>query len=204
MPTSTVVISEEVGPETRDWRLAPCPPLSLKSHTPSLKGFTLLELTVVLFIIGLLIAAVAPRFGDITGTRLNASARHLATMVRYLSGEAALRNRAYRLNYDLDKQVYWVTTLIPTQDSAEFKLDASPLARPVQLPPAITFADVQTPGVGRVSTGQVSTYFHPQGYTDPTIIHLRDQHSRAVTVLIPSLTGEAQVYEGYVDGFVRR
>jgi len=190
--------------ETRDWRLAPLLPSSLKPQVLSLKGFTLLELAVVLFIIGLLVVAVAPRFSDITGTRLNASARHLAAIVRYLSGEAALRNRPYRLNYDLDKQVYWVTVLVPTQDSAEFKLDASPLSRPVQLPPAITFADVQTPGVGRVSTGRVSTYFHPQGYADPTVIHLRDQHSRAVTVLIPSLTGEARVYEGYVDGFVRR
>jgi general secretion pathway protein H len=204
MLTWIAAIFEKVGLAIRDWKLALLSSLSLKSQVSSLKGFTLLELTVVLFIIGLLIAAVVPRFDDITGARLNASARHLAAIVRYLAGEAALRNRSYGLNYDLDKQIYWVTVLVPTQDSAEFKLDASPLSRPVQLPQAITFADVQTPGVGRVSSGRVSTYFHPQGYADPTVIHLRDQHARAVTVLIPSLTGEARVYEGYVDGFVRR
>jgi Tfp pilus assembly protein FimT len=159
---------------------------------------------VVIFIIGLLIAAVAPRLGDIAGARLHTSARRLAAVVRYLSGEAALRNRPYRLNYDLDKHVYWVTALVSTQESAEFKFDASPLARPVQLPPTITFADVQIPGIGRVSAGQASTSFHPQGYADPTVIHLRDQRSHAVTILIPSLTGEARVYEGYVDGFARR
>jgi hypothetical protein len=60
---------------------------------------------------------------------------------------------------------------------------------------------VQAPGVGRVSTGRVHTHFLPHGYTDPTLIHLRDQSARIVTVLIPSLTGEARIYEGYVDRF---
>jgi general secretion pathway protein H len=173
----------------------------LTPHASRCKGFTLLELTVVLFIIGLLVAAVVPRFGDITGTRLNASARHLAAMVRYLSGEAALRNRPYRLNYDLDKQTYWVSFLVTHQDRAEFTPDASPLARPVQLPPTVAFADIQTPGVGRVRTGLIATHFLPHGYADPTVIHLRDQRARMVTILIPPLTGEARIYEGYVDDF---
>ncbi|HXG21456.1 MAG TPA: prepilin-type N-terminal cleavage/methylation domain-containing protein [Methylomirabilota bacterium] len=164
-------------------------------------GFTLLELAVVLFIIGLLVAAMAPRLGDVSGARLEATAKRLAAVVRYVSGEAALRNQPYRLNYDLDKQRYWVTKLVVTQESAEFRNDLTPLSRPVQLPSTITFADVQAPGVGRISMGQVYTHFLPHGYADPTIIHLRDQRSHTVTVLIPPLTGEARIYEGYVDGF---
>lgn len=167
-------------------------------------GFTLLELTVVLFVIGLLIATITPHLGTVGGARLDATAKRLAAVARYLAGEAALQNRLYRLNYDLDKQTYWITTLVATQNRAEFTEDYSLLARAVQLPPAITFADVQAPGVGRVSTGHVHTHFFPHGYTDPTLIHLRDQYSRVVTVLIPGLTGEARIYEGYVDGFVRR
>jgi type II secretory pathway pseudopilin PulG len=161
-------------------------------------------LAVVLFIIGLLAAAVFPHLGNVSGARLDATAQRLAAAVRYLSGEAALRNRPYRLNYDLDKQSYWVTTLVTTQENKEFHLDQTPLSRPVQLPPMITFADVQTPGIGRVSTGRVYTHFLPHGYADPTVIHLRDQRARIVTVLIPPLTGEARIYEGYVDGFVKR
>jgi general secretion pathway protein H len=186
--------------KTRNGRFAS----RLTSHASRYKGFTLLELTVVLFIVGLLIATIAPRLGNVGGARLDATAKRLAAVVRYLAGEAALQNRPYRLNYDLDKHTYWITTLVATQDGAEFKEDLSPLSRAVQLPPAITFADVQAPGVGRVSVGRVYTHFLPQGYTDPTLIHLRDQHSRVVTVLIPALTGEARIYEGYVDGFVRR
>lgn len=202
MPTWTAAISEKRR-ETRDWRLVIfCP--SLQPPASSLKGFTLLELTVVLFIIGLLIATIVPHLGDVGSAQLDATARRLSAVVRYLAGEAVLQNRTYRLNYDLDKQTYWITALVAAQDGAEFIEDQSPLSRPVQLPPPITFADVQVPGVGRVSTGRVYTHFLPQGYTDPTLIHLRGQSSRAVTVLIPPLTGEARIYEGYVDGFVQR
>ena len=202
MPTWTAAISEK-RQETKGWKLVISYP-SLKPQASSLKGFTLLELTVVLFIVGLLIATIVPHLGNVGGARLDATAKRLAAVVRYLAGEAALQNRPYRLNYDLDKHTYWVTTLVATQDGAEFQEDLSLLSRTVQLPPAITFADVQAPGVGRVSTGHIYTHFLPQGYTDPTLIHLRDQYSRVVTVLIPSLTGEARIYEGYVDGFVRR
>jgi len=124
--------------------------------------------------------------------------------VRYLGGEAAFSGRLYRLHYDLDQRTYWVTVFTVTQGRGEFIADPSPLSRPVQLPPAIAFADVFVPSVGRVRTGQVQTHFYPQGYADPTVIHLRDQHSRVVTVTIPPLTGEARISEGYVDVFSNR
>ncbi len=176
----------------------------LTSHVSSLRGFTLLELSLVLFIIGLLVTVIVPRLGDLSGTRLESSARRLAALVRYLNGEAAFSSQLYRLNYDLDKRIYWVSVLAASRDATEFIPDDSPLARPVQLPPSITFVDVHVPSAGRVRTGQVYTHFYPQGYTDPTVIHLRDQHSRIVTVTIPPLPAEVGVYEGYVDGFANR
>ncbi len=171
--------------------------------TPS-PGFTLLELSLVLFIIGLLVTVIMPRLGDLSGTRLESSAQRLAALVRYLNGEAAFSSQLYRLNYDLDKRIYWVSVLAADRDAREFIPDISPLARPVQLPASITFVDVHVPSAGRVSTGQVYTHFYPQGYTDPTVIHLRDQHSRVVTVTIPPLPTEVGIYEGYVDGFAGR
>jgi len=174
------------------------------SDSFSISGFTLLELTVVLFIIGLLVAVLVPRFGDLSGARLESSARRLAALVRYLNGEAAFRSQLYRLNYDLDRQIYWVTVLTANQEATEFLPDSSPLARPVQLPTNVAFADVRVSNAGRVSAGQVYTHFYPQGYTDPTIIHLRDQRSRMVTIMIPPLPAEVRVQEGYVDGFTGR
>jgi len=162
-------------------------------------GFTLLELSLVLFIIGLLVTVLVPRLGGFEHARLDTSAKRLAALVRYLHGEAAFRGQTYRIQYDLDQHQYGVQILIPSQATKTFVADESPLSQTVQLPTNVTFADIRIPSIGRVHTGQVFTHFYPQGYTDPTVIHLRDQQSRTVTVLIPPITGEATVYEGYVD-----
>ena len=168
-------------------------------HASRSSGFTLLELSLVLFIIGLLVTVLVPRLGGLEHTRLDASAKRLAALVRYLNGEAAFHGQTYRIQYDLDQHRYEVQVLTPSQVTKTFVADESSLSQPVQLPENVTFADIQVPSIGRVSAGQVFTHFYPQGYTDPTVIHLRDQQSRTMTVIIPPITGEAAVYEGYVD-----
>jgi len=168
-------------------------------HASRSSGFTLLELSLVLFIIGLLVTVLVPRLGGLDRARLETSAQRLAALVRYLSGEAAFRGHVYRIRYDLDQHRYGVQVLTPSQEMKTFVADESPLSLPVQLPTNITFADIRVPSVGLVSSGQVFTHFYPQGYTDPTVIHLRDQQSRILTVIVPPVTGEVAVYEGYVD-----
>ncbi len=188
MRTSTAATCRGLGSGRRRGR--PVPSCSWRPTSPlaNSTGFTLLELAVVMFIVGLLIAVAMPRLTDLAGARLEASARRLATLARYLSGEAVFRGRLYRLHYDVDRHVYWVTVLTTSQQGAEFVDEESPLAQPVHLPPAVVFADVDVPDVGRVSTGQVYTHFYPHGYADPTVIHLRDQSAQVVTVMIPPLT----------------
>src|SRR5438105_2523939 len=103
MPTWIATTCEKESLESRVW--------SLESEGQSLQsairnpqsalpkgGFTLLELSVVLFIIGLLVTIALPRLGDLSGARLESSARRLAALVRYLGGEAAFSGRLYRLH----------------------------------------------------------------------------------------------------------
>ena len=74
-------------------------------------GFTLIELSLVIFVVGLLLVVAVPRLGSLGRARHYTSAKRLATLARYLHAEAALRNRVYRLNYDLDQRRHWVTVL---------------------------------------------------------------------------------------------
>lgn len=210
MPTWIAVTSEEERGKRRNgetgkrrravavWKPGLFTPCFMRQASRS-SGFTLLELSLVLFIIGLLVTVLVPRLGGLEHARLDASAKRLAALVRYLNGEAAFRGQTYRIQYDLDQHRYGVQVLTPSQATKTFVADESPLSQPVQLPPNVTFADIRVPSIGRVSAGQVFTHFYPQGYTDPTVIHLRDQQSRTMTVIIPPITGEAAVYEGYVD-----
>jgi prepilin-type N-terminal cleavage/methylation domain-containing protein len=166
-------------------------------------GFTLIELSLVLFIIGLLVTVLLPRFGDIGAARVESSARRLAALVRYVNGEAAFSGQVYRIRYDLGEQSYAVQVLVPSRGTAEFVADSSPMSQPVRFPSGVTFADVRVAQAGRINSGQVFTHFYPHGYVDPTVVHLQDQRARMMTVIIPPITGEARVYEGYIDGISR-
>lgn len=160
-------------------------------------GFTLLELSLILLILGVLFTLFVPRLRNVADVRLVSAAERLAATARYLFAEAAFTGQLYRLHYNLDKRTYWVTVLGRVQDSLEFVQDPAPLSRRVIFPPDVTFANVITPSLGTIAAGEVFTHFYPQGYADPTVIHLRNQRGRFSTVIIPPLTGEARVYDGY-------
>ena len=149
------------------------PPSESRAH-----GFTLIELTIVLLILGIAASFVIPRLRDADSTALTSSAARLATTARYLYEEAAFRRRPMRLNLDLDKQAYWVTVLNDDPDDPQFVVEDSPIARPVALPRAVTFADVVLPVLGTVHEGLVFAQFLPEGYADPLVVHAAERHSR--------------------------
>jgi prepilin-type N-terminal cleavage/methylation domain-containing protein len=103
-------------------------------------GFTLLEIAIVLFIMGLIISLAIPYFGGFTGARLKSEARRLAGRATYLYDAAASEKVVMRLNLDLDSNSYFVTRLDPYQPNASFHLQPGFLGR-VMLPPGIRLRD---------------------------------------------------------------
>lgn len=182
MPTSTAAPSSDPRPRSRDRS----------------SGFTLLELAVVLLILGIAASFVAPRLRDPDALALSSSAERLATTARYLYDEAAYQRLPMRLNFDLDRQMYFVTVLGGDPDAPEFVPVDSPLARPVALPDSVAFRDVVLPAVGTVSEGTVFAQFSPEGWADPLVVHLRGRSGGDATMAIEPLTGRTRVADRYV------
>lgn len=91
------------------------------------EGFTLVELTLVVLIVGILMSMALPRLTILAGERLDSGARRLATLIRYLHDEAALRGTVYRLTLDLDEASWAVHSWAPLAASAspEFGTDTA-------------------------------------------------------------------------------
>src|SRR5262249_54346233 len=138
----------------------------------STSGFTLIELSLVLLIMTVVFALVIPRLRDPGRTELLAHARRLVLTFRLLRDEAVLNGSAYRLNYDLTQQRYWVTA-DQSADLADFIRDIGSLARGTQLEDPVGITDIVLPTLaGKVNQGQIYTVFYPDGSVDPTVIHL--------------------------------
>ena len=58
------------------------------------KGFTLIELMVVIVVLGIMMTLVIPQLGNIGDANLKRSARHLTGMIRFLRDEAQAKKRS--------------------------------------------------------------------------------------------------------------
>ncbi|MCK6556710.1 GspH/FimT family pseudopilin [Candidatus Binatia bacterium] len=161
-------------------------------------GFTLLEISLVVLILGVMLTLLLPRLRDPGRAELDAQARRLMLVFRLLRSEAVLNGSAYRLNYDLDQQRYWA---MPQEggDLMDFARDMGSLARGTQLVAPVGIADVVLPTlVGKVAEGQVYTVFYPDGSVDPTVIHLGNGRE-AYTLWLNPMNGRLVADRGYQD-----
>ncbi len=169
-------------------------PILQAGNWKSRRGFTLIELVVVLFIVALVAGLVIPRLGlFISHGDTQKAVRQMRGLVRYLSGLAITTKTEYRLYYDLKKGVCWAAH---RDEQGEFIPEQESLIRPLHLPPGVRFQDIITPR-GEHREGVAYTDFFPSGGVEWTLIHLEGD-SRITLRLLP-LTGELKVYEGYVS-----
>ncbi len=159
-------------------------------------GFTLLEIAVVLFIMGLMLLIAIPQFGGFRSAQLKSAARRLAGRANYLFEEAAARKLVIRLVFDLDRNAYAVMIADPYAASPMFFADRSPADAPVVLPLAVRIRDVTVQGAGTFTRGAVACQFYPEGYADATLIHLVDASGDEITLALNSLTGRVSIANG--------
>ncbi len=77
------------------------------SGQASHRGFTLVELMIVVAVIALATAAVVPALNSVTGANARSAAGDLAGTLRYLYDTAALRHVTCRMVLDLEGRAYW-------------------------------------------------------------------------------------------------
>jgi general secretion pathway protein H len=159
-------------------------------------GFTLLELAVILFIIGLMITVVLPNTGGYRKAELRSSARRLAGRVSYLYDQAESQKVVLRLIFDLDHNSYAVARFDLYSANPQFVADNSMGGKPFTFPPATALRDVTVADLGTFNAGLVATQFYPEGYVDATLVHLADASGDVMTLTINPMTGQVLIRAG--------
>jgi Tfp pilus assembly protein FimT len=165
---------------------------------PHSKGFTLIELTVIIVVLGVMLSLIIPRLGELGEANLKRSARHLTGMIRFLRDEAQATKFRYRLRFDVTEGQYWTekwTLLNPNERTFEFKRFSSEMGTEGSLSGQTTFRDV------KVASHPDDPYieFSPEGWVEHALIHLRDGEGRDFTLMVNSLTGDTEFREGYIE-----
>jgi general secretion pathway protein H len=160
------------------------------------RGFTLIELAMVLLVLGIVSAVAMPRVGGMLDRqRMRRTINVVRGTVRYVQARAALEKKVYRLTFDLDKQTMSACSL----SAGECQPGPSRGLRVFTFPPAARLLDVVRPDGEKTVEGEAMTHFHPTGLAEPSTLHLTDITDERTTLMITPLGGRIKVLPGYVD-----
>lgn len=160
------------------------------------RGFTLIELGMVMLVIGIVAAVTMPRVGGMLDRRrMERSINVLRGMTRYLQSRAATTKRIYRLTFDLDKQIVSVCYL--TAEGCQ--IDRNRVTHDFHMPVTIEILDVVNAAGEKIQQGEAGTHFYPSGLVEPSVIHLQGTNAEQITLTVEPLTGRLKVIDGYID-----
>ena len=168
---------------------------SLQPKQPkSDKGFTLIELSVVVFLIGLMLLIAVPKVRDtMLSDGLKTTVNHLTGKARELRSDAVRNQVDYILHLDLGNNLIWTHSADMTPEARdEMKKRAFNLREEVKI------MDVYLFGKEKVIDGEALIRFSRKDYMHPAVVHLAQNDQRFTLVFEPFLSS-VRTYDKYID-----
>lgn len=158
------------------------------------RGFTLVELLVVIALFGIMLAFAVPSTRDVLTTDdLKKASRRLIGLERQLRADAVRDQVDYILVLNIPEASYYVITPDMTPEK---RAEIEKLSR--KLAGSVTIADVVNYRNEKISEGLLKIKFGKNNVSPPLIIHLAEEDRRMTLVINPFL-GVTAVHDGYVD-----
>lgn len=150
------------------------------------RGFTLIELMLVLFIIGLGIAFIAPTVANsLVNVRLKSATKQLSTVLRYARSKAVSNKKTVQVFIDIDNASY--SAQVPSsEDLGEGLFGAT------AFPADISFKEVKI-GEDVLTSGKMQLLFYPKGNTSGGEIVLENSRGRIYKITIDPIIGKVKI-----------
>lgn len=162
-------------------------------HSLSSRGFTLIEMLIVLFLLAGVLAIVLPRV--VIGEDMSSTGRKFIGTLRALQGLAATGQKPVKLYLDLDRGTYWAMVVDGKEE--KLPLDAA-WTTPRSLPEAIRFMEVSV-GQDKRTYGRADLSFFPNGRIDPVTVLFSDRNNNILALAVDSFTGAIRTSEERIE-----
>lgn len=161
-------------------------------HHGGTKAFTLLELILIMIILCTVLAMAAPSLrGFFSSRQLNDMAEQILIMTRYARIQSAFQGRYYRVNFDMNKRLSWISVLSENQYETLRESMGNDFPLPADI--LVTFDNVPDEG------GVYYFEFNPSGYARAGRMRLEDNQHNVLDVVCYSPSENFEIIE-VVDG----
>ena len=180
-----------------------------KVPSPARRGFTLIELILVLVIIGFLTSLVAPAITSSTGLRLKTTVRRLAAGLRFARSQAVITGNTYQVVFDVENGAMAIEPVEKEthyahgedeegawESEEDGEVDERRQEKKIYtMPENITLAKVLLDGE-EISEGQAWIEFYPNGSCSGGEVFVMDPAERTYRIGLEFLTGIVTIREG--------
>ena len=164
--------------------------MNLNSH----KGFTLIELMVVVFLVTLMLTLAVPRVREsMFSDRLKATVNHLTNTARELRNDAIRNQVDYALHLDINNNLVSTYSADMTSEARdEIK------KRAFQFPEGVKIVDIYRSKEEKISGGEATIKFFKRGYVQPSVIHLA-RGDECFTLIFHPFLSAVKTYDRYIE-----
>ena len=158
------------------------------------KGFTLLELSLVILVIGMVLALILPNL-VIPKAKLDREREigRISHIVKHLYGLSQAQNTDIALLFNLDTNTFWAVPLISGEKGSEDILPQKKIGSSVKI------KDIVDLEGNKITEGLAHLVFYPAGFVDPVTIHFMSKGGEFYTMFINPLTAQSRVETGYLE-----
>jgi len=156
--------------------------------TSSAPGFTLIELILVMLILTTILGMAGPSLRGFFGRhQIDDAATRIICLTQFARSQAVCEGRTYRLNFDKDRQTYWLTVL----DQGTYRDLNTEWGRIFMLPEDITLKLWELDLDG----SRHFVAFNPLGRTTPGTIQLIGSKGETLNVMCRSATEPFEIVD---------
>jgi general secretion pathway protein H len=169
-------------------------PDSFPGISTGARGFTLIELIMVLILLSLMFGLTVPKFRQtLLSDSLDATSLRIIGLVEDLREKAISDQVSYILNFDIRRKRVWAHAATATEEEQENARD-----RAYRLPADVIIEDIWS-WSGSKNYDEARLYFSKKGYIEQSMIHLQSEDGRQISLELTPFLGSIKIHEGYVD-----
>jgi type II secretion system protein H len=159
------------------------------------KGFTLIEIIVVLVIIGIIAIFTVPYFGGFANrTKLDSACRTWMAYANYARSQAVMQGVNYRMTCDLDQQTYTLTyEALSTEIAGQYISPNDSWGQPVSLDSSIRIESIQLDQNSPQDSGVINIAFTPRGTANDIVVTFRNIDNENRQIALSQITGIAKI-----------